>query len=124
MITARSPRGGAAHLVNFRGSDTVAGLVTARRFYDEPIAGFSIPAAEHSTITAWDEAHEVDPYRNMLKSFGADVAKELATRPVGAEGSAARLPAIRQSGDHGSKHVGKAVRKTLPDNDPWHIRCP
>ncbi|MGN7919033.1 nicotinate phosphoribosyltransferase [Lysobacter sp. 22409] len=62
--------GGAAHLVNFLGTDTVSGLLLARRYYHEPMAGYSIPAAEHSTITSWGREHEVDAYRNMLTQFG------------------------------------------------------
>ena len=62
--------GGAAHLVNFRGTDTIAGILAARRYYGEDMAGFSIPAAEHSTITAWGRESEADAYRNMLQQFG------------------------------------------------------
>ena len=61
--------GGAAHLVNFLGTDTVAGLVLLRKFYHEPCAGFSIPAAEHSTITSWGKDHEIDACRNMLQQY-------------------------------------------------------
>jgi nicotinamide phosphoribosyltransferase len=61
--------GGLAHLVNFMGSDTVSALVAGRRFYDEPMAAFSIPAAEHSTITAWGRDREVDAYANMIAKF-------------------------------------------------------
>ena len=61
--------GGAAHLVNFLGSDTMAALLIHREFYHESIAGFSIPAAEHSTITSWGRAHEIDAYRNLLRQF-------------------------------------------------------
>ena len=61
--------GGAAHLVNFMGSDTVSGILFAREYYNAGIAGFSIPAAEHSTITSWGRDHEVDAYRNMLTQF-------------------------------------------------------
>jgi nicotinamide phosphoribosyltransferase len=61
--------GGAAHLVNFMGTDTITGLLYAREFYNAGIAGFSIPAAEHSTITSWGRAGEVDAYRNMLANF-------------------------------------------------------
>jgi nicotinamide phosphoribosyltransferase len=60
---------GMAHLVNFMGTDTVEGVLAARRAYDEPMAGFSIPAAEHSTITSWGREGEVDAYRNMLRQF-------------------------------------------------------
>ncbi len=61
--------GGAAHLVNFLGSDTMAALLLHREFYHAPTAGFSIPAAEHSTITSWGRNDEIEAYRNMLKQF-------------------------------------------------------
>ena len=61
--------GGAAHLVNFMGSDTVVGVAMANEYYGCDMAGFSIPAAEHSTITSWGKEHEVDAYRNMLTQF-------------------------------------------------------
>lgn len=61
--------GGAAHLVNFRGSDTVVGTRLANEIYQAKMAAFSIPAAEHSTITAWGREREVDAYRNMLDQF-------------------------------------------------------
>jgi len=61
--------GGAAHLVNFMGTDTVTGLLYAREYYNAGIAGFSIPAAEHSTITSWGRENEVKAYDNMLNQF-------------------------------------------------------
>ncbi|MCC7633097.1 nicotinate phosphoribosyltransferase [Stenotrophomonas rhizophila] len=61
--------GGAAHLVNFLGTDTVSALLFARAFYNEAMAGYSIPAAEHSTITSWGRDNEVEAYRNMLARF-------------------------------------------------------
>lgn len=61
--------GGVGHLINFMGTDTISAVVAARRYYNEPMAGFSIPAAEHSTITSWGRDNEVDAYRNMLKQF-------------------------------------------------------
>jgi nicotinamide phosphoribosyltransferase len=61
--------GGMAHLVNFSGSDTVTGVRFANHYYQHPMAAFSIPAAEHSTITAWQREGEVDAYRNMLQQF-------------------------------------------------------
>jgi nicotinamide phosphoribosyltransferase len=62
--------GGLAHLVNFKGTDTMSAIIAARRYYSENMAGFSIPAAEHSTITAWGKEHEIDAYANMVKQFG------------------------------------------------------
>lgn len=61
--------GGAAHLVNFMGTDTFEGLVVARRYYGENMAGFSIPASEHSTITSWGRKKEVEAMRNMLTKY-------------------------------------------------------
>lgn len=61
--------GGAAHLVNFKGTDTLAAIKMLRDYYNEPMAGFSIPAAEHSTITSWGRNHEVDAFDNMLTQF-------------------------------------------------------
>lgn len=61
--------GGMAHLVNFNGTDTVEALWAARKFYNAVMPGFSIPAAEHSTITAWGREFEVEAYRNMVKQF-------------------------------------------------------
>lgn len=69
--------GGAAHLVNFMGTDTITGILYAREFYNAGVAGFSIPAAEHSTITSWDRGGESRAYENMLDQFakpGAIVA--------------------------------------------------
>jgi nicotinamide phosphoribosyltransferase len=62
--------GGMSHLVNFKGTDTVPALVAARKFYRAKMAGFSIPASEHSTITSWGRENEVEAFRNMLKQFG------------------------------------------------------
>jgi nicotinamide phosphoribosyltransferase len=61
---------GAAHLVNFRGTDTVPALQYCRLYYGEHMAGHSIPASEHSTICSWGQAHEVDAMRNMIKKYG------------------------------------------------------
>lgn len=65
--------GGLAHLVNFKGTDTIQALVVARKYYASPMAGFSIAAAEHSTMTSWGVSGEESAFRNMLTQF-SDVA--------------------------------------------------
>ncbi|KIM05844.1 MAG: nicotinate phosphoribosyltransferase [Sulfurovum sp. FS06-10] len=62
--------GGMAHLVNFQGTDTLSGIIGARRYYGADMAGFSIPASEHSTITSWLKEGEHDAYANMVQQFG------------------------------------------------------
>lgn len=61
---------GLSHLSQFMGTDTMLSLVAARRYFGEQMAGFSIPAMEHSTVTSWGREGEVDAYRNMLKVYG------------------------------------------------------
>ena len=61
--------GGAAHLVNFMGTDTITGVVFAMKYYNTEMPGFSIPAAEHSTITTFGKEGEVEAFRNMLRQF-------------------------------------------------------
>lgn len=62
--------GGAAHLVNFQGTDTVSGMLYARRYYSAGVCGFSIPAMEHSTVTSWGREREAEAYRNMVRQYG------------------------------------------------------
>ena len=74
--------GGAAHLVNFWGTDTMASLLCIKHFYggavvplpadpeiNLPVAGLSIPAAEHSTITSWGREGELKAFENMLDQY-------------------------------------------------------
>lgn len=63
--------GGMAHLVNFMGTDTYVGVLAAKQFYGADIkaTGFSIPAAEHSTITSWGKDKESEAYANMISKF-------------------------------------------------------
>lgn len=42
---------GGAHLLSFRGSDTVEGIRFDNHYYYEKMAGYSIPATEHSVMT-------------------------------------------------------------------------
>src|SRR5690606_20308225 len=50
--------GGLAHLVNFMGTDNLSAIMAARRYYHSEMAGYSIPAAEHSTVITWGRERE------------------------------------------------------------------
>ena len=66
--------GGSAHLLNFRGSDTLAGSVFAQRYYKaQEVYGLSIPATEHSICTLLGKAGEADIYRHILDTFPTGV---------------------------------------------------
>ncbi|CAG2162283.1 unnamed protein product [Oppiella nova] len=73
--------GGAAHLVNFTGTDTLAGIQLISKYYGEDMAGFSVPATEHSTMTAWAASEnpnalfdgELKACEYMLKEFPSGI---------------------------------------------------
>jgi len=66
--------GGLGHLVNFLGTDTVAAMICAQKYYGAAeAAGMSIPAAEHSTITSWGVEGEVEAMRNILQQYPSGV---------------------------------------------------
>ncbi len=59
-----------AHLVFFEGTDTFEGLDYITDMYNFPgVAGFSIPAMEHLTVTIWGKKMEYKAYENMLDRF-------------------------------------------------------
>ena len=61
--------GASAHLVNFRGTDTVEGITFAMDNYDADVCGFSISASEHSTMTSWGREREYEAYANMVEKY-------------------------------------------------------
>jgi len=50
--------GGLAHLVHFQGTDTVPALKFGHKYYNYEMAGFSLPATEHSTVCSWGRENE------------------------------------------------------------------
>lgn len=62
---------GSAHLLVFKGSDTIASHSLLREFYNTPeyISG-SACASEHSTITSYGRENEREAYDRMLEVFG------------------------------------------------------
>lgn len=61
--------GGAGHLVNFMGTDTVKALELARDYYSAGICGFSIPATEHSQMSLFGRDGEIKMMRRVLEEF-------------------------------------------------------
>lgn len=60
---------GMAHLINFQGTDTVESIFAASELYGIDMAGFSVRASEHSTITSWGENGEFAAFENMVDVF-------------------------------------------------------
>lgn len=62
--------GGAAHLVNFMGSDTTIASHGICNYYNtDDIFGLSVPATEHSIMTIKGEAGEVEMMRRTLEKY-------------------------------------------------------
>lgn len=68
---------GAAHLVNFLGTDTLPALHMSQFCYGDG-TGFSVPAAEHSPVTSWGRAKEFDAFRHILKQFPAGIVSVIS----------------------------------------------
>ncbi len=67
--------GGAAHLLSFKGSDTVTAVRLLDRYYNadrstpvDQIAN-SVPASEHSVMTAFGEHGELEAFHHMLDLY-------------------------------------------------------
>jgi len=60
-------KGGAGHLINFKSTDTLEAIEYVANNYDESMAGFSIPATEHSTVTSWGRDSEIEMYRTFIR---------------------------------------------------------
>lgn len=67
--------GGSAHLLNFYGTDTIAGIAYAMDYYNADISGYSIDAAEHSTVTIYTRENEYQAYREKVEAFARPGAK-------------------------------------------------
>lgn len=61
--------GGAAHLLSFLGSDTLEGIRMANHYYDCEMAGFSIPASEHSTVSMWGREREYEMFAHHVDTY-------------------------------------------------------
>lgn len=62
--------GGSAHLVSFRGSDTIAGSLMALDYYHtDEVFGLSVPATEHSICTLMGESGEKEVFRHVMEEF-------------------------------------------------------
>lgn len=61
--------GGLGHLVYFSGTDNVAALMGARHYYKADIAGYSVPASEHSVQCAYGEAGQRLYLKTMLGKY-------------------------------------------------------
>ncbi|XP_071515274.1 nicotinamide phosphoribosyltransferase-like [Panulirus ornatus] len=59
--------GGAANMISFKTSDTVAGTCLLRKYYNlKTVGGQSGPFSEHSTVTSWGRQREADAHKHLI----------------------------------------------------------
>lgn len=62
---------GAAHLTSFKGTDSLLGVQLINEYYQgaSTFVGASVPATEHSVMTAQSVEGELDMFRNLLRTY-------------------------------------------------------
>lgn len=65
---------GAAHLLNFKGSDTVIAYPFLDKFYPEMnLSMSSVPATEHSVMSAYGRDNELEAFKSILKRYSEGI---------------------------------------------------
>ena len=59
--------GGSAHIINFLGTDTLAGIEFAMKYYGADVCAYSVMASEHSVVEMYTKDHELDAYTRFLE---------------------------------------------------------
>ena len=72
--------GGAAHLVNFLGTDTLPAMECAMEYYGASIDGlaYSVPASEHSVMTALGPDGEAEILQSLLHRYPSGILSVVA----------------------------------------------
>lgn len=72
--------GGAAHLLNFMGTDTIAGMLTAMKWYYAKLdsLAFSVPATEHSVMTSLGRDGEISMLDHVLQQYPTGIVSVVA----------------------------------------------
>lgn len=66
--------GGMAHLLSFKGSDTVIANAYAKEYYNaQQVPGSSVPATEHSVMTMRGEQGEIEMFKHVLQMYPTGV---------------------------------------------------
>lgn len=61
---------GAAHLLNFNGTDTVAGIRLLQKYYNcKTMPAFSVPASEHSVMCSGTKDGEMETIKRIIQTF-------------------------------------------------------
>jgi nicotinamide phosphoribosyltransferase len=72
--------GGAGHLINFVGTDTLPAMMLAKNYYNAELKtlAFSVPATEHSVMTARGPEGEFEVVEQLLKEYPEGILSVVA----------------------------------------------
>jgi nicotinamide phosphoribosyltransferase len=59
--------GGLGHLASFSGSDNIPAVLFARKYYGAEMAALSVPATEHSIMTAFGQDNELESFKYLIE---------------------------------------------------------
>lgn len=65
--------GGAGHLINFMGTDTIPAMVLLAEFYDAHDVAFSVAATEHSVMTAEGTGNDIRVLDRLIKDYPSGI---------------------------------------------------
>lgn len=61
---------GSAHLINFRGTDTIPAVKLLKKVYGATgLIGASVPASEHSVMCSYGQTNEIEAFKHMLRTY-------------------------------------------------------
>lgn len=123
--------GGAAHLVNYMGSDTVEGVLAMNFYYDSPMSAFSVFATEHSVECSFglDEEGEGEYIKAMLANAAEGSILSIVIDGKDTKRCAERLCAPASEGGFREAIIASKAKVVFrPDSGdmmeivPWLIR--
>jgi len=60
---------GSGHLLNFQGTDTIRAIEFAMKYYNADICAYSVPATEHSIMTSYGPALELNLLNDLIAKY-------------------------------------------------------
>jgi nicotinamide phosphoribosyltransferase len=60
---------GMAHLQYFKGTDTIPAMLCQQEYYDKPLEICSVPATEHSVMSAGGKESELETFNRLLDTY-------------------------------------------------------
>jgi nicotinamide phosphoribosyltransferase len=60
---------GMAHLQYFKGTDTIPAMIANSQYYDNPLHICSVPATEHSVMSAGGQESEFETYERLISTY-------------------------------------------------------